>query len=133
MTSLRYKARVNLGIFTATLRGEVVYSLVLSEEDTIPNYLLYGSHQTIEDVVQKICLKYIDVDPEWLDVKLLSCTNVETDDGLELYLNHGVFVPEDINATTGSWVTLDQYSKKKRKPLDEEYDKLINSLNIIMR
>ena len=63
MTSLRYKARVNLGIFTATLRGEVVYSLVLSEEDTIPNYLLYGSHQTIEDVVQKICLKYIDVDP----------------------------------------------------------------------
>jgi hypothetical protein len=133
MTSLKYKVRVNLGIFTTTLKGEVVYSLLLSEENTIPNYLLYGSHQTVEDVIKKICLKHLDVDPYWLDVKLIGCANVETDDGLELYLNHGVFIPEDVEVTSGSWVTLTEYSQKKRDSLDKEYDKLLNSLTIIMR
>ena len=73
--SLRYKARVNLGIMSIDLHNiEDSYKIVVSDDGWIPSYTMYGPQQPI-DVLKKIADKYLKVDPEWLDIKFLGEIN----------------------------------------------------------
>jgi hypothetical protein len=132
--SLRYKARVNLGILSIDLQNtQNSYKIVVSEDNSIPSYTMYGPHQPM-DVLKKISDKYLKIDSEWLDVRFLGVINRKTEKGYELNLNHGVMIPDDIDLKYGRWVTITDYfqSDKNKTSQTQDYQNIIQNMSIII-
>jgi hypothetical protein len=132
--SLKYRAKIHLGIFSVkTLDGGPSYEVVLSEDNNTPRALMYGPHQTI-DVLKKISNKYLKVDPDWLDIKLIGVINAKTSKGYELNIFHGVIIPSDIDLKHGRWVPIDEYLNfdKQFAVKDHAYHHLIKNMSLII-
>ena len=132
--SLRYKARVNLGIMSVDLNNiEDSYRIIVSEDGSVPSYTMYGPHQPV-DVLRKISDKYLKVDPEWLDIKLLGVTNKKTEKGYELNLDHGVMIPDDIDLKYGRWITISDYFKSNKNKIShvQDYQNIIQNMSVII-
>ena len=132
--SLRYKAKINLGIISIDLNNtQNSYKIVVSEDSSVPSYLMYGPQQPV-DVLKKISDKYLKVDPEWLDIKFLGVFNKDTEKGRELNLNHGVMIPNDIDLKNGRWVSISDYfqSNKDNALQIQDYQNIIQNMSIII-
>ena len=132
--SLRYKSKVNLGIISIDLHNlETSYKIVVSDEGCVPSYIMYGPQQPI-DVLTKISKKYLEIDPEWLDIRLLGIVNKKTSKGNELNLNHGVMIPSDIDLVQGRWVGISDYfqANKKDPSVSEIYNSIIQNMSLII-
>jgi hypothetical protein len=131
--SLRYKAKINLGIISIDLNNtQNSYKIVVSEDSSVPSYLMYGPQQPV-DVLKKISDKYLKVDSEWLDIKFLGVTNRKIEKGYELNLNHGVMIPDDIDLKHGQWVTISDYFQSNENQISQiqDYHDIIQNLNLI--
>ena len=131
--SLRYKAKINLGIISIDLNNtQNSYKIVVSEDSSVPSYLMYGPQQPV-DVLKKISDKYLKVDSEWLDIKFLGVTNRKIEKGYELNLNHGVMIPDDIDLKLGQWVTISDYFQSNENQISQiqDYHDIIQNLNLI--
>jgi len=132
--SLRYKAKINLGIISVNLQNiQNSYKIVVSEDSSVPSHLMYGPQQPT-DVLKKISDKYLKVDSEWLDIKFLGVTNRKTKKGYELNLNHGVMIPDDIDLKHGRWVTISDYFQSNENKIFQiqDYHDIIQNLNTII-
>tara|TARA_R100000008_G_scaffold23732_1_gene12780 strand:+ start:8485 stop:8829 length:345 start_codon:yes stop_codon:yes gene_type:complete len=112
---------------------ETGYRIVVSDEGTIPSYVMYGPQQPI-DVLTKISKKYLEIDPEWLDTRLLGVVNKDTDKGRELNLNYGVMIPSDIDLIQGRWVGISDYFQSNRKNLSaiETCNNIIQNMSLVV-
>tara|TARA_Y100000034_G_C6686285_1_gene301935 strand:- start:67 stop:471 length:405 start_codon:yes stop_codon:yes gene_type:complete len=132
--SLRYKSRINLGIISIDLHDiQSSYQIVVSDDGGVPSYIMYGPHQPL-DVLKKICKKHLEIDPEWLDIRLLDVTNHKTNKGQELNLNYGVLIPNDIDIINGRWVGISDYfsGSKKDPKLLQNYNDIIQKMSLII-
>ena len=126
--SLKYRIRIHLGIFSVKLLDSgPSYEVVLSEGGNTPRALMYGPHQTV-DVLKKIANKYLKVDPDWLDIKLIGIINSKTSKGYELNIFHGVIIPSDIDLKRGRWIPVSEYIN-----LDEEFAVKDHSYHYLIR
>jgi len=132
--SLKYRAKVHLGIFSVKLLDSgPSYEVVLSKDDSTPRALMYGPHQTV-DVLKKISNKHLKVDPDWLDTKLIGVINAKTNKGYELNIFYGVIIPSDIDLKCGKWVPIDEYLNpdKQFATKDNAYHYLIKNMSLII-
>jgi hypothetical protein len=127
---LRYKVRVNLGIFCTTLRNQQEYKMLVDGDGGIPNDLLYGPHE-VGDVLRKISNKYLRVDADWLDVRFSNIANREVDNGRELHINYGVAIPEDLELKSGKWVSLEE-CLKEAVYVDKSYHEILANISTMM-
>lgn len=132
--SLNYRVKIHLGIFSIRfLDNGPSYDIVLSEDGTTPRALMYGPHQT-RDVLRKISDKYLKVDPDWLDVKLVGIINDKNSKGYELNIFHGVIIPNDIDLKKGRWTPINEYlsPEKEFSVKDHSYHYLIRNMSLII-
>ena len=121
---IRYKVKVNLGIFSQT-EGEnsIDYKILVINNNEPPGMFLYDK-QTVQQKLDKIFSQFVHAHSE--SVEKIFCGN--ENDGEILEINYICMIPNQVKNKNGVWVSVFELMAKESE-INNTYKKMLDNVS----